>query len=62
MYNIPKYILDKIQEVKDKQLKILDLSYQNSEEKRLTRLPVEILKLKSLEVLDIKKRFGRHFS
>ncbi|MEA2176586.1 MAG: hypothetical protein QOD00_4178 [Blastocatellia bacterium] len=57
MSDTPKPILEKIQEAKEKQLKILDLSNEvvAPNKKKLTRIPPEVFDLDQLEVLTLSR-------
>ncbi|MCP4352817.1 MAG: leucine-rich repeat protein [Desulfobacterales bacterium] len=56
MSNIPKHVIKKIKEVKEKQLKELDLSwkYNQSKDEKLTQIPTEVFELEQLEVLNLR--------
>ena len=53
MTNTPLWAKKKIREVKEKQLKKLDLTYYSWESTKLTKIPPEIFELKWLEKLDL---------
>ncbi len=55
MNNIPEHFLKKIQEAKEKQLKVLDLScdWKTSDDQKLTIIPAKVFGLEQLEVLNL---------
>ena len=53
MTNTPQWVIKKILEVKEKQLKKLDLTYRSWKDAKLTKIPPEIFELEWLEELDL---------
>ncbi len=53
---IPKHVIRKIKEAKEKQLKELDLSndWRTEDEQKLTQIPAEVFELEQLEVLKLE--------
>ncbi len=55
MGDIPKHVLEKIREAKEKQLKELDLGndWETKDDQKLTKIPPEVFELEQLEVLNL---------